>query len=239
MRILIGILLVSGQLFAQTSINKSFAVQQGSKVSLYFDHPELIKISTWDKNEVLISGSVLINGGENDDAFKLSSSTGGGTLNIRGEIENLKSLPHRYTVVKDGKKVTFKDKAEFKKYSSQFGNTFDMMSSGVDIEITLEVKVPKNFITEVNSVYGMVEIKNFEGPIAVTATYGGVDAALNARTTGDLTAETNYGTIYSNLDVKFGGEEENFHIVVTAKPGTGPRQTFESKYGNVYLRKAL
>ena len=114
-----------------------------------------------------------------------------------------------------------------------------MMSTGVDIDITLEVKVPRNMITSVRSVYGMVEVRSFDGPIDVTSTYGGVDAALNAKTTGELSAETNYGTIYSNLDVKFTGEEKNFHTFVTAKPGTGPKQTFESKYGNVYLRKTL
>ena len=95
-------------------------------------------------------------------------------------------------------------------------------------------------ITKVQSVYGMVEVKNFQGPIEVISTYGGVDAALNINTTGELIAETNYGQIYSNLDVKFsGGEEKNFHTIVMAKPGSGPKQSFESKYGNVYLRKGL
>jgi hypothetical protein len=240
MRLLFIILLVVGQgALAQTAINKSFPVQAGQKISLYFDHPELIKVSTWDKNEVAISGSVSINGGENDDAFGLTSSVSGSVLSIRGEMINLKNLPHRITIYRDGQKITFKDKAEYKKYTASAGRDFNMMSDGVDIEITLEIKVPKNMATEMKSVYGMVEVKSFEGPIDVVSTYGGVDAALNAKSTGELTAETNYGTIYSNLDVKFGGEEKNFHIVVTAKPGTGPRQSFESKYGNVYLRKAL
>jgi hypothetical protein len=234
------ILLVVGQMvFAQTTINKSFPVQGGQKIYLFFDHPELIKISTWDKNEVAVTGTVSINNGENDDAFELTTSTSDGTLNIRGEMINLKSLPHRVTVYRDGQKITFKNNEEYKKYAAQNGRDFNMMSNGVDIEITLEVKVPRNMTTEVKSVYGMVEVRNFDGPIDVTSTYGGVDAALNPKSTGELRAETNYGTIYSNLDVKFGGEEKNFHIVVTAKPGTGPRQTFESKYGNVYLRKPL
>lgn len=247
MRFIIMILLVVGQVylpngqcvFAQTAINKSFPVQSGQKIYLFFDHPELVKVSTWDKNEVAVTGSVSINNGENDDAFGLTSSTSDGILNIRGEMINLKSLPHRVTVYRDGQKITFKNNEEYKKYASENGRDFNMMSNGVDIEITLEVKVPKNMITEVKSVYGMVEVRNFDGPIDVTSTYGGVDAALNAKSTGELRAETNYGTIYSNLDVKFGGEEKNFHIVVTAKPGTGPKQTFESKYGNVYLRKPL
>ena len=94
--------------------------------------------------------------------------------------------------------------------------------------------------TRVESVYGIVEVRNFSGPLAVEATYGSVDAALTERTTGELTAETDYGQIYTNLEMKFSGDgikERDFHTWVSAKPGAGPRYSFESKYGNVYLRK--
>ena len=240
MRFLIMILLGVGQaLLAQTPINKSFPVQAGQKIDLYFDHPELIKVSTWDKNEVAITGDVSINSGENDDAFGLTSSTNGGVLNIRGEMINLKSLPQRITIHRDGQKITFKTKEDYKKYVAESGKDYNMMSTGVEVDITLEIKVPRNVVTTVRSIYGMVEVRSFEGPIDVASTYGGVDASLNAKATGELSAETNYGTIYSNLDVKFVGEEKNFHVFVTAKPGAGPKQTFESKYGNVYLRKPL
>ena len=95
--------------------------------------------------------------------------------------------------------------------------------------------------TKVESVYGMVEITNFTGPLSVDATYGGVDAAVAERSVGEITAETNHGEIFSNLDAKFSGEasrQDNFHTYVSAKPGNGPAYYFDSKYGNVYLRKA-
>ena len=114
------------------------------------------------------------------------------------------------------------------------------MSTGVDMDIVLEIKVPRNVDTRVESVYGMVEIKQFTGPLVVEATYGGVDAALQEKSIGELTAETNFGQIYTNLDVKFKTDnirEEDFRTYVSAKPGNGPRYSFESKYGNVYLRK--
>ncbi|MBK8279625.1 MAG: hypothetical protein IPK94_05665 [Saprospiraceae bacterium] len=49
---------------AQTQINKSIPVASGQKVNLHFDYPQLIKVSSWDKNEVLITGTVSINGGK-------------------------------------------------------------------------------------------------------------------------------------------------------------------------------
>ena len=80
----------------------------------------------------------------------------------------------------------------------------------------------------------------FFAPLTVEAKYGGVDASLVITSVGELVVETNYGQIYSNLDLNFDHEslkEKDFHTYVTAKPGNGPRYDFESKYGNVYLRK--
>jgi hypothetical protein len=152
----------------------------------------------------------------------------------------MKELPHRITVVRNGEKITFKSKADYQKYREENGRDFNVRSEGVDMDILLEVKVPKNTEVKLESVYGMVEVKNYSGPLTVEATYGGVDVTVLEKTMGELIAETNYGQIYSNLDLKFSGTEfENFHTYVTAKPGNGPKYSFESKYGNVYLRKGL
>jgi hypothetical protein len=199
-------------------------------------------VSTWDKNEISITGTVSINSGENDDAFELFTSTSGNNISIRNEIKNMKNLPHRITIIDGSQKMVFRNKEELRKYENEHGKKgHDVQSWGVDMDILIEIKVPKNMETRVECVYGMVEIKDFSGPLTVDATYGGVDVALNEKNAGEIIAETNYGDIYTNLDIKFGGEfskNENFHTVVSAKPGKGPKYSFDSKYGNVYLRKA-
>src|SRR6478752_6641361 len=225
---------------AQTAVNKSIPVSAGQKINMHFDYPELVRVSTWDKNEISIQGSVSINGGENDDAFVLESSTSGNVISIESRINGLKSLPQRITVNQGGQKIVFRTKADYKKYCDENGKNFNSMSTGVDMDIVLEIKVPQNIDTRVESVYGMVEVKQFTGPLVVEATYGGVDAALLEKSTGELIAETNFGQIYTNLDIKFASDnvrEKDFHTYVSAKPGNGPRYSFESKYGNVYLRK--
>ena len=227
--------------YAQTQVNRSIPVQAGQTIQMHFDYPELIRVSTWEKNEISIQGEVSINGGENDDAFVLENNLSGNLIRVNSEIRDIKKLPQRITMMRDGQKIMFRDKAELKKYQAEHGTGYHNMSWGPDIDIQLEIKVPRNTETHISSVYGMVEIENFTGPLTVESTYGGVDAALAERSVGELTAETNYGQIYSNLDAKFGGnqvESRDFYMLVTAKPGNGPRYNFESKYGNVYLRKA-
>lgn len=238
---LIVALVIPAKEYAQTQLNKTIPVKAGQKINMHFDYPELVRVSTWDGNEISIQGTASINNGENDDAFIFESSTNGNIVELRSFIKDLKHLPQRITITRDGQKVMFRNKEELKKYQQEHGTAYNNMSWGPDIDIQLEIKVPKNFETRIESVYGMVEIKNFAGPLTVEATYGGVDAAVTERATGQITAETNYGEIYSNLDVKFSGEEfqnKDFHTYVTAKPGSGPRYSFESKYGNVYIRKA-
>jgi copper chaperone CopZ len=232
--------LFTGALLAQTPVNRTYPVNAGQKISLRFDYPELVKITTWDKNEIAIVGSVSINSGESDDAFELIQSTSGNTIYIENVIRNLKSLPKRITVTRGGEKLVFKSEDDYRKYYKETGSDFNVKSWGVDMDILLEVKVPKNIETKLECVYGIAEVKNFFGPLTVEATYGGIDVSVQETTTGELRAETNYGQIYSNLDLKFTGSEfKDFHTVVSAKPGAGSRYSFESKYGNVYLRKAM
>ncbi|MBL7870051.1 MAG: hypothetical protein JNM78_00460 [Cyclobacteriaceae bacterium] len=242
MKAVISILLtcVTGVLLAQTPVNKTYPVMAGQKISFRFDYPELVKISTWDKNEISIVGSVSINQGESDDAFELLQSNSGNTIYIENKINNLKNLPKRITVNRGNEKLTFKSEEDFRKYCKETGSDFNVKSWGVDIDILLEIKVPRNVETKLECVYGLAEVKNFSGPLSVEATYGGIDVSVQEKSTGELTAETNYGQIYSNLDLKFTGSEfKDFHTVVSAKPGTGPKYSFESKYGNVYLRKVM
>ncbi len=235
-------LCVSLRAYSQTPINKAIPVQSTQRVVMHFDYPEIIRVSTWDKNEISIQGSISINGGENDDAFEIISSTSGSVISIKNEIKNLRGLPQRITIHDGAQKIVFRNEGEFKKYKQEHGVThYNRTSHGVDMDIFLEIKVPKGFETRVESVYGIVEVKDFNGPLTVDATYGGVDASLSEKATGEITAETNHGEIYSNLDVKFIGEsarQGDFHTYVSAKPGNGPRYNFDSKFGNVYLRKA-
>ena len=227
-----------GNITAQTTINKSFSTTKNQNISLKFDYPQLIKISTWDKDEVQISGTVNINDNENNQAFQIKESKEGNALVIEGNISEMDTIPHSITVHKGNEKLTFKTKEDYLQYCKTNGVIFNTMSNGVDINIELEIKVPKSLKTQIEAKYGLVEVKNFDGEISVNATYGGIDATILEKNTGKLSAETYFGQIYSNLDTKFGGKNsDDFHTLVTTTLGSGPQYSLESKYGNIYLRK--
>src|SRR5204863_7835498 len=97
--------LFAGSLAAQTKIDKTVAAKAGQKIRMTFDYPELIRVSTWDKNEVSITRTASINNGENDEAFKLDINADGNTITVRNEIVNMDNTPHRITITRDGQKT--------------------------------------------------------------------------------------------------------------------------------------
>jgi hypothetical protein len=222
---------------AQTVVSRSYPVKAGDKIELNFDYPKVVKVSTWDKNEVSVVARVSINDGQNDTAFVLEDNSSDGVVSVRNKIRNLDKLPHRYTVIQNGKKTIFHtndDYKEFKRNSS--GST--MTSEGVEMEITVEVKVPANTSTSIKATYGIVELVNFNGSANVNATYGGIDATVVEANTAKLQATTSYGQIYSNLDLKITDKtEKDFFTSITAEPGRGSTLILKSTYGKIYLRK--
>jgi len=224
---------------AQTKVNRSYPVKPGQQVELEFDYPKVIRVSTWDKNEVSVTALVSINDGDNDTAFVLEDKiTADGILSIRNRIVNMNKLPRLYTVIQDGKKTVFRSREQYQEFKSKLGGNNRITSDGVDMEITIEVKVPANTATNIKATYGIVELVNFNAPATVNATYGGIDATVTQATTGKLQATTSYGEILTNLDLKLTDKtERDFFTSITAEPGKGPAYILKSTYGKIYLRK--
>lgn len=245
-RLILGLIVLSGTMLAQTKIEKTVPVQSGQKLMLNFDYPELIRIQTWDRKEVLIKGNVSINKGENDEAFELVTQNNGNTITVSSVIKDMENLPKRIVIRKGDTEYVFKAKdykdPEVKKFLDEHGGNYTYMSSGIIKEIQLEIFIPVGMETTVDAKYGLVEVLGFNAPLTVMAKYGGVDATINSRLTGELIARTHFGEILTNLDLPFDSEKDrdsNYSkwTQVSVKPGSGPRYMLESKYGKVYLRK--
>ncbi|MBX7125608.1 MAG: hypothetical protein K1X47_07935 [Cyclobacteriaceae bacterium] len=238
-RLLVLAILLPCLATAQTEIQKEIAVQADESLKLRFDYPK-VRITTWNEPKILVTGSVSINGGENDDAFELRFRKDGSVITLEDEIHNLKSLPHRIKVVTAGKSMQFKSQKEFAAFAALNGKIFDSKSEGVDIDIALEIKVPASMSIDADMKYGLLEAIPGLAPFSASSTYGGVDLSVDSNNWGDLVAETNYGTIYSNLAIDPGTatiQEEDFHMRMVAHRPSGSRYKAVSKYGNVYLRK--
>lgn len=244
--IITTLLVLAGHLlFAQSKINQSFDASSAKKINLYFKYPELVKIVSWDKNEVLITGTVNINNGENDANFKLKPSAANGELTVSSEIEGLEDLPERITIKKNGTVYTFNtsdwNSPEIRKFLDEHGSEHEYISRGVFHEIKLEVFVPRNVALEAEAKYGLIELSGLQGPAKITAKYGGIDINIPDGSKADMVARTKYGEIFTNLELSVEAAPEIYEdkwMVVSARlNGGGSTLDLESKYGNVYIRR--
>jgi hypothetical protein len=233
--------------FAQTSIEKTFPLQGAKELVATFDHPN-INIQTWDKNEVVVKGTVSINNGENDSAFDLQGSVNNGILTLTSTIKDKEDLPRHIIIKKGDNEYLFKakdfDDPEIQKFLDENGHDYSYMANQLVMNIELQVFVPKDLKTTINMKYGLVEFKTFDAPLRVIAKHSKVDATVPS-TIGSITARTKHGEILSNLDIKF--DQQPFEVrkrdrnwnwtEITARPGKGQEYFIESTYGTVYLRK--
>lgn len=224
---------------AQEKIKKSYPVKAGQQLELTFDYPQNIKLSTWSGNEVVVEASVSINDGKHNDAFILDSKQKGDVLSINGYIKDMKKLPQTYRIKTDKEKIVFSSKEAMQAYTAKLEGTQYNMMMGVETEITIEIKVPETVAyTMANAKYGMLELNNFNGKIKAESQFGGIDATIREAYTGKLNAVTEFGSIYSNLDLKVtNSEEKNFYTSITMGHGKGHEYALTSKFGKIYLRK--
>lgn len=230
---------------AQTKVEKTIPIKAGQQLVFNADYPEL-KIQTWDKNEVLITGTVSINRGEHDQAFDLRVESSTGEVTITSLLKDKENIPQRIVIKKGDQEYFFKsgnyNDPEIQKFLEANGREYSYMSNGIIQEIKLTVFVPKNIQTTIRAKYGLVEVLTFEAPLVIEAKYGGIDVTISPQLSGQLTARSQYGEILTNLDNKFdriaqGEKSDKRWTEISANLGKGPRYSLESKYGNVYLRK--
>jgi len=221
---------------SQTKINRSYPAKQGQTVAFRFDYPKTIRVSSWNKNEISVEASVKIDGAVADSVFTLFQSESNGRLLIENKLD-MKKIPSRYYVMESGIKTRFDTKEDMNAFLKEKGSTVTSNYQTQDVEIIIDIKLPVNINTEISSVYGMVEVQDFKGPMKIDATYGGIDAKLNQQLIGKLKMTNRFGKIYTNLNLKPNElKEERFFTAITATPGQGPSYDFSSSYGNIYLR---
>lgn len=228
------------------NFEKTFSASGVETVRIDFDYPELIEVRFWNRDEVSVIGSVNINMGKNNDRFTIEKNAEGKTLQLTSRIAGLDDLPRSITIKKGDEKVYFNtddfNDPKVKAFIAENGD-YQYYQKGVMKEIRLTLTVPSRLKLELHAKYGIVEIKDpARADILVNAKYGAVDVSLPSSTNRTMKMRTKYGEIYSDLDLKVNGSNEEWGInkwtTVNAKLNNGgPVLDLESKYGNVFVRK--
>lgn len=169
--------------YAQKSVEKTINTKSDQEVNFDFDRAD-VKISTWNKNKISISGTAKINNGEYDDAFTIKVKEIDGEWNISTFLKNEGDIPRMISMTKDG--VTTYRKVDKKKNMwdgwnnlSEQGEKYDNVNIGIITEIELEIKVPQNIAMNIKSKFGDIDIENFQGELYAKNTHGHINATFS------------------------------------------------------------
>lgn len=222
-------------------IEKTYPLANSEKLSLKFEYPELVKVSTWDKQEVQIKAKVLINGQDGSDDFVITENRKSGQLTVSSKLNNLDAYKGNYvthagdmpkgesiTVNRNGKTITV-------------GNSTKTYYQGTEIEIELEVFLPKNAEVQIEAKYGIVEVLSAPKELDILAKFGGADVKVNESDLKSLWVSTSWGQVFSDLTSKMniGGDDmlgKRMEVEIENSRGANSVKV-ESEFGNVFLRK--
>ncbi|MCD2424785.1 hypothetical protein LQ567_18530 [Niabella pedocola] len=236
-RVLLCLLLtgITGVLFAQRVIEKTYKTSKDQPVLLQFDFPK-VKVSSWNKDEIYVKATVNINDNKQNDRFELLYQISGGKLVISDTID-FKHIDQQYYVEVGGVKKHFETKTDFENYKEAHPNEKFSSYTTNNLDIQIEVILPLKDHINVRSKFGLVEVQEYAGPLTVQTEFGKIDARLKESHVGKIKLTNQFGKIYSDFNLKpVEKEERSFYTSITANPGNGPIYELTSKFGNIYLR---
>ena len=232
--------------FGQTTIQESFPTKAGEEIYLKFEEPHNVNIAVYDGRDVQYTGTVSINLGENDDHYELKKSSEQGSIIIRSYIRDMKSIPQWIKIKLDGEEYTFKteswDDPQVQAFLKEKGrDKVNWMSHGPQININVQVKVPKDIDLTVYSKFGLIEMEGITSELDVTSKFGGVDLSIPGSGRYDFNIDCEWGEVFTDLDLVVPKSEKGIALKAeefTARlNGGGKAVSVNSKHGNIYLRR--
>lgn len=221
--LILAFLLISGLCFSQKIIEKNFTVGKNHNIELNFDFADNIKITTWNKNEVYCRVSVLINGGEDNNAYRLLTDKNGNALSLKSEYDDLKKLAKVHT-----------------KNCEDGNHSYCVDGKTVCMDIQYELKIPGDASLNVNTISGNIEIPEYATTINAKSISGFIDIGIAENSHATLKLNTITGEIFTDLDIEYQNQAKHKIVgqSIEGKLNSGGNGiSLETISGNIYLRK--
>ena len=256
--------LFTSLLTAQSSITKTFPINNSSAVEIEFQYGD-IEIVKHNGSDVIIEGDIQVNGKQGAEHFTFDTEKNGTTMILKSAAD-FDEVDKRLTVImNDGKKI-FKEEGNLTIQDISDDENVDKVYNGIDIDAKFIVKIPSNIDLKAKTIYGNLMIKDYWQDMVIHSTYGSVDALIKNSTNAPvmkisstysdvdvtipestnaaLKLTTDYGSIYTDLDLnpefKTSSNKRHHGQDISAKLNSGKGSiTLDATYSNIYLRKSL
>ena len=207
---LIPVCLITGILYAQTIIEKSFEFNQKESVSLNIQIADSIKVIPWDKNEVSLWASVNVNDNKDNDHYKWTFDNSDNAIRISSEMDD---------------------------YLKNSSNNRNCCCN--NIEVYCELHIPANARLSIETINGDLIFTGSPKELHAKTISGFIDLTAPGNLKADMDFKTVTGTIYTNFALNTGTPKRSVTTdFSTSLNGGGNPVNLETISGNIYLRKA-
>jgi len=222
----ISIALIPLFLFSQEVIEKTEPISKSQELRLNFKFADQIIIKTWDKNEVLVRATVSINDNEDNDHFKLNTSSNGNMVKFVSKIKDMDQIEKKKYVIEE----------------DEDGEYYVANCESIDLDMTFEVFAPGDVILHLSTINGDVDIFDWKGPSEINTINGYIDSSIDPKLKVNFDLSTINGGMYSNLDLDITDRDEKMRCLIGGDVEAmlnngGVEMVYETINGDIYLRK--
>lgn len=219
--------LVTNAAFSQKIIEKKFPWSSAQTANLNLRFADSIQVRYWDKAEVSVRITVVINNGRLNDALTVESGATSEEITLNTDFD---------------KELLKKGKAEDCPGSKHSWRT---EHNGTDYyvcsKINYQVYLPRNAKLKLETINGNIDIKGASAPVFAKTISGYVDFSLPKARGANIAMKTITGEVYTDLDIDLKTKKQKNPIVGYLLEGTvnggGPDVRLESISNNVYVRR--
>jgi len=260
--VLLAVVIVFGQSFGQ-NLNKSIDVRSAKLISITSDYPS-VEVHTTEGNEVIIEGHIYGNGIPLDDVVSVNWNSSTAQLSFVTDIE----LAKEKTKGIDPENLDDLSRDELIKIAkSRRGASHvkghNYYDNNWNLETHIVIYLPKSITkVEADMEYGAYEMDHAAKEVKIYNKYGAIDVEVAGKLSvcdlestystvtlntsnnepTDFRLQSNYGEIFTDLDLKVdrgASTHQSFKTIIvgTYKDGGDQSISMRSDYSNVYLRK--
>jgi len=219
--------LLTNVTFSQKIIEKKFPWSSAQTANLNLKFADSIQVRYWDKAEVSVRISVVINNGRLNDALTVESGSTAGEITLETDFDK-ELLKKGKSEDCPGQKHTWRTEHK--------GDDYYVCS-----KINYQVYLPRNAKLKLETINGNIDIKGASAPVFAKTISGYVDFSWPKSKGANLAMKTITGEVYTDLEIDLKSKKQKNPIVGYLLEGTvnggGPELRLESISNNVYVRK--
>ncbi|MBE9461860.1 hypothetical protein ACFP1I_31570 [Dyadobacter subterraneus] len=222
------LVLISGQALSQKIIDKKLPFNSAQTVNLNLRFGDSIKVRYWDKAEVSVHISAMINGGKLNDALTVTTASTAQQLSLKTDLDQ-EILSKGEAADCPEKKFTYNSEKDGKRYY-------------VCSEINYQVFLPRQAKLVLETINGNIDIEGATAAVNAKTISGFVDMSWPKSKGANLGMKTITGEVYTDFTIDYKDKKQKNPIVGYLLEGTmnggGPEIKLESISNNVYLRQS-